>query len=313
MHTIRLSIIIPFYNVEQYIAQCLASVYDQDISEEEYEVICVDDCSPDGSRVIVEQYADKHANLKIVTYPKNRKLGGARNAGFDVAQGRYVWFVDSDDFVEKNVFSRLLSVSEKNNLDILHFGYAVYPNKQEQCQEVDTTDVMSGTSLFFDSRFQWDRDFITAWCKIYRRDYLIESHIRFAEDVMYEDNDYAICVFASANRAMHVNLEPYYYRQNDSSITRLAITEKHIKYWLDLVKRLHALKTQFVIENQDRRYIAFLNRFIRFEVEAVLDGYKKMGSDSRKQIKKDVLHVAQIKYKPYMSLKRYIKLRLGII
>ena len=61
MHTIRLSVIIPFYNVEQYIAQCLASVYDQDIPEEEYEVICVDDCSPDGSRVIVEQYADKHA------------------------------------------------------------------------------------------------------------------------------------------------------------------------------------------------------------------------------------------------------------
>ena len=79
------------------------------------------------------------------------------------------------------------------------------------------------------------------------------------------------------------------------------------------MKRLHAIKTQFVIDNQDRRYIALLNRFIRFEVEAVLDGYKKMSGDRRKQIKKDVLHLAQIKYKPYMSLKRFIKLRLGII
>ena len=98
---IRLSIIIPFYNVEQYIALCLDSVYHQDIPEEEYEVICVDDCSPDSSIAIVEEYAKKHTNLVVVRNQYNRKLGGARNAGMEVATGRYVWFVDSDDFVEK--------------------------------------------------------------------------------------------------------------------------------------------------------------------------------------------------------------------
>ena len=94
---IRLSIIIPFYNVEQYIAQCLDSVYRQDIPEEEYEVICVDDCSQDGSLEIVKQYQKKHVNLILLKHEVNKKLGAARNTGFNTAKGNYIWHVDSDD------------------------------------------------------------------------------------------------------------------------------------------------------------------------------------------------------------------------
>ena len=103
MSDIRLSIIIPFFNVEKFIGRCLESVYSQDIPENEYEVICVDDSSPDDSLSIVQDYAQKHANLRIVKNKQNRKLGGARNAGLDVASGDYIWFIDSDDFIEDNV------------------------------------------------------------------------------------------------------------------------------------------------------------------------------------------------------------------
>ena len=106
----RLSIIIPFYNVEQYITQCLDSVYAQDIPEEEYEVICVDDCSPDNSIAIVEEYAKQHSNLIIVRNKYNRKLGGARNAGMEVATGQYVWYVDSDDYISENCLAYLLNI-----------------------------------------------------------------------------------------------------------------------------------------------------------------------------------------------------------
>ena len=88
----RLSIIIPFYNVEQYIAQCLDSVYNQDVPEAEYEVICVDDCSPDGSHAIVERLQKKYPNLILLTTPENLRQGGARNMGLDVAQYQYDTF-----------------------------------------------------------------------------------------------------------------------------------------------------------------------------------------------------------------------------
>ena len=109
---IRLSIIIPFYNVEQYIAQCLDSVYQQDIPEEEYEVICVNDASPDGSREIVKEYQKKHKNLILVEHERNKKLGGARNTGLNVAHGTYVLFVDSDDMLAENSIGRLVEEIE---------------------------------------------------------------------------------------------------------------------------------------------------------------------------------------------------------
>lgn len=313
MSHIRLSIIIPFYNVERYIVQCLDSVYMQDIPEEEYEVICVDDCGPDDSRTIVERYARRYANLRIVSYPQNRKLGGARNSGLDVAQGQYIWYVDSDDFIEKNVLATLLETAEKNDLDILHFDHAIYPIEQPQPREIETTETMSGTELFFDNRFRWDMDLITAWCKLYKREFLLNSGIRFVEHMMYEDNDYAIRVFACATRVMHIGMKPYYYRQNESSITRVSVTEQHFLYWIDLAQRLCVLKDQFVAEKQDERYITLLNQFIRYELEYIRNEFREMDANERKRIKPYVLQLAQREYKPYMSLKKYLGLQLGIV
>ena len=118
---IRLSIIIPFYNVEQYITQCLDSVYNQDIPEEEYEVICVNDASPDNSRDIVKEYQKNHKNLILVEHEVNKKLGAARNTGRRAAQGKYIWNVDSDDMIAPNCLREMLNMCEKSDLDVLIF------------------------------------------------------------------------------------------------------------------------------------------------------------------------------------------------
>jgi len=110
--------------LEKYIAECLDSVYNQDIPETEYEVICVNDCSPDNSRAIVLEYQKKHSNLRLIEHETNKMLGGARNTGLRAAQGEYIWFVDSDDFVGENIISCLLKYSNDNKLDILNFNYA---------------------------------------------------------------------------------------------------------------------------------------------------------------------------------------------
>ena len=129
MSSLRLSIIIPFYNVEAYIKQCLDSVFRQNIPSSEYEVICVDDCSPDKSLLIVESYAVIHDNIKIIRNEVNRKLGGARNAGVDAASGKYIMFIDSDDLLEDNVLELLCSEAEKNDLDVLHYDYENFPQR----------------------------------------------------------------------------------------------------------------------------------------------------------------------------------------
>ena len=117
----KLSIIIPVYNVEQYLKTCLDSVLHQNIAISEYEVIVVNDSSPDGSLAIAEEYARKNSNIKIVTRP-NGGLSAARNTGLEHALGEYVWFVDSDDWIEENCLSRLLSIATLESLDILCFN-----------------------------------------------------------------------------------------------------------------------------------------------------------------------------------------------
>ena len=99
---IKISFILPFYGVERYIGKCLESIYQQDIPEDQYEVICINDCSPDDSEKVVLQYAEKHANLQLIKHDVNKKLGAARNTGLKAARGKYVWFIDTDDYIKEN-------------------------------------------------------------------------------------------------------------------------------------------------------------------------------------------------------------------
>lgn len=308
----RLSIIIPFYNVEQYIAQCLDSVYHQDIPEEEYEVICVDDCSPDNSIAIVEEYAKKHDNLVIVRNQYNRKLGGARNAGMEVAKGDYVWFIDSDDFIKENCLTKLLSVAENEDLDMLHFNYANYPNIVITDHRPDT-EVMTGVDMFFSPQFKWYHDLVTAWRKLYKRQFLIDNKIQFAEHIMFEDNDYAIIAFAMAKRVKHISSFVYLYRNNPDSITRVKYTSEHIGYWLDLAHRLRVIEETFMKENKDLRYRALLINFTRYTISNVLSMYANIGGDNQREARRVIRKKIDQRLKSYMSRKTYLKIKLGLL
>lgn len=311
---IRLSIIIPFYNVEQYIAQCLDSVYHQDIPEEEYEVICVNDCSPDNSIAIVEEYAKKHANLVIVRNQYNRKLGGARNAGMDVSTGKYIWFIDSDDFIEENCVGKLLTMAENEDLDMLHFNYVEYPDTSQPNRKPIDTDVMTGAEMFFDTNFIWYHDLITAWRKLYKRAFLIDNNIQFAEHIMFEDNDYAVVAFANAQRVKHIAFNAYYYRNNPGSITRVKYTSEHIGYWLDLCYRLIMVKESLIVEKRDERFLDLIATFIRYHITNSINIYNQMTDISDKEKTYNIIRRnITPKLKPYMSRLKYYKTRVGVL
>lgn len=229
---IRLSIIIPFYNVEQYIAQCLDSVYQQDIPEDEYEVICVNDASPDHSRDIVIEYQKSHKNLTLIEHKTNKKLGAARNTGRAIARGKYIWNVDSDDYIRKNCLCEILSKCEKENLDILMFNLASN-SKNILCKAdfpfVNNDACQDGLTILNHNIVEIGR-FCPVWRYIYLKDFLDEQYIYSPEINMGEDVPYSLKAILLARRVSLINEIYYYYRINPISLTGVKVLKPMVLY-----------------------------------------------------------------------------------
>lgn len=219
--SLRLSIIIPFYNVEQYIAECLDSVYNQDISEEEYEVICVNDASPDHSRDIVLEYQKRHSNLVLVEHEVNKKLGSARNTGRTVANGKYIWNVDSDDKIVPNCLGQMLSICEANELDVLEFS------TKKICESCDTNmphppltkTVIRGIDYLNSISKHEVSLMCPVWNKMIKRAFLDSNNIFSPEINMGEDIPYSFLTILHAERLLVIESYAYLYRVIMSSLT----------------------------------------------------------------------------------------------
>lgn len=229
---IRLSIIIPFYNVEKYIAQCLDSVYRQDIPEDEYEVICVNDASPDDARNIVVEYQKVHKNLILVEHEHNRKLGVARNTGRSIARGKYIWNVDSDDYIAENCLSSILRQCEQNALDILMFNLA--SNTGEMIMDAEFPFCFSETPqdgiTCLNQNISEIGHFCPVWRYIYKREFLDTNHIYSPEINMGEDVPYAFRALLLAKKVLLIDEIVYYYRVNPASLTGVKILKPIVLY-----------------------------------------------------------------------------------
>lgn len=218
---LRLSIIIPFYNVERYISECLDSVFDQDIPLSEYEVICVNDGSPDHSRDIVLHYMERFPNLLLIEHEKNKKLGAARNTGRSIAQGRYIWNVDSDDKIVPNCLGEMLRICETNDLDILEFRPLSFNDEgQKELPVVPPTeapmpglDYLEGLNAYRLSQMS------SVWRKIIRRKFLDENGIYSPEINLGEDVPFSFKALITARRFMCISNVCYLYRSNPEALT----------------------------------------------------------------------------------------------
>lgn len=124
----KLSLVIPMYNVELYIERCLNSCINQNLSPNEYEIIVINDGSKDNSLSIVEKIVQKYTNIHVISQI-NGGLSSARNTGLKNARGKYIWFIDSDDWIEPNVLKTLYDAASQNDVDILRFAWNVVDEK----------------------------------------------------------------------------------------------------------------------------------------------------------------------------------------
>lgn len=218
-----LTFVVPCYNVEKYIQRCLDSIYACDLPEEQFEVICINDCSPDGTQAILEENQKCHENIRIVVHERNKGLGGGRNTGIREAKGEYLWFIDADDSITAQKLHSVMHKAEEERLDVLCFNYRRVDEEGRPLSEFivfgDTqkTDGYSFVNSVFGTQVVAHVGFV--WRFIYRTDYLRSHRLFFPENVCWEDTVYMPKSLIEANSVASVPDVLYSYRVNANSIS----------------------------------------------------------------------------------------------
>lgn len=218
----KLSFIIPLYNSAKWLEKCLYSVLDQDIPESEIEIICINDGSPDNSSDIAREIGRKHPSIIVIDQP-NQGPSGARNTGMKAATGKYLAFVDPDDFVEPNVYGRLVQQMEDEQLDMLRFNFQIV---DEEYNHVDSR----GTDRTFDytPKLMSGAEFLATrldigcniWRYIYRCEIIMENNIWCFTGDYYDDTPWLPLVLLKAERMNICNTVVYDYMERSDSLVK---------------------------------------------------------------------------------------------
>lgn len=253
---LRLSIIIPMYNIEKYIGRCLASCISQNINKEEYEILVIDDGSTDNSAKIVQSIISQ-INIVVISQ-NNRGLSEARNVGINNARGKYIWFVDGDDFIEPNCLFDVLYTVENNDLDILAFGLKiVHDNKTSDYTILDNSKMMVLDGKTFLNKVKMPP---ACWCVIFKTEYLKQQGLFFYPNIYYEDYEFMFRAYFLAKKVQRVNLNIYNYYQRTGSVMKAkGLDCKRSNDWLIVASNLN----EFVknnVEKTNKCYYLFLNK-----------------------------------------------------
>jgi glycosyltransferase involved in cell wall biosynthesis len=238
---VKLSIVIPAFNVEKWISRCLDSCLNQNLSYDLYELIIVNDGSTDDTIKIIKEYSDSYSNVKIIT-KKNGGLSSARNAGLGLANGEYVLFLDSDDWISESSLTALIDLFD-DSPDVISIGYKlVYDNHTKTVLPYCN----NGKELLESHNYPMGAPF---W--ILKRDFINKYNLRFKEGIFHEDNEFTPRVLYLASSIKLLKLPLYnYFIQNEGSI----ISSKNIKKSYDLLNIVTSYKgfvDQFVAEKDE--------------------------------------------------------------
>lgn len=204
-----LSIIIPVYNASDTIERCLESIWRENLPQDDYEVICVDDCSTDSSISVLNEISMSHSQLRILKNPENLRAGGARNHGVREANGEYILFIDADDYFHKNSLKEAFDYQKVNRLDILMCDFARHIQTKvnnDLVHKFPYKNIMSGREFLVKNSLPY-----APWKYIFKRSLMLNNKVYFAEKVSCEDVDWShkIALFASSMQYKPILLTHY--------------------------------------------------------------------------------------------------------
>ena len=217
----KISVIVPVYNVEEFLPQCLDSILAQTLTE--LEIICIDDGSPDNSGKILDDYAKKD-NRIIVIHQNNGGVSLARNTGIKNATGKYIGFVDPDDWIDKDFYQNLYQAAEDYQADIVGTGFCSFKNnKKKTMYSVKKNKI----ALTMEDKFKIfnmpKNNFV--WTKIYKRDMICKQNLFFPIGMTYEDIVWSSLVMEQSLKAVMIQGAGYNYRYNANSIVHTTFSD----------------------------------------------------------------------------------------
>ena len=272
----KISYILPCYNVGRFITDTLDSIYAQGMPEDAFEVICVNDCSTDDTREKIAAVAARHGNLTLLDQPRNLYSGAARNRGLEVARGEYIWFVDADDLVKPGSAPGLLEQAEKDDLDILMFNY-------DEFRDGAPDVFLEHPDIFRASGIETGCDFVEKesggrleqltllWLRLVRRAHIERFGIRFPDLYISQDCPFAWEALLRAERVKSIPGRYYNFRSSAGSITANKNTARKAAVWAfqfpfemaALEERLEGTLTEPIRQDLEQSIRFEVNRFAR--------------------------------------------------
>lgn len=274
-----LSIIIPVYNVEKYLKQCVDSVISNKFDN--IEIILVNDGSTDNSGVICEEYA-KRDNRILAFNKKNCGLSDARNYGINEATGKYLMFLDSDDFIESNKLKGIIEILNRINVDVLMSPYNEIVDDEvvgvEAVNELLGNDFKVNNKELLECLFNNTKGLWTAWKYIVRKEFLRESGIEFKKGFLHEDVDYTTRILLKMNTFQYYNVPWYCYRtERVGSI----MNKKGFKSLQDTTQIILDLNTYMINEKINKDVMNCVLEKLSSTLYTLLNLYK-YGSDEER-------------------------------
>lgn len=264
-----ISVIIPCYNVEKYIDRCLKSVLNQ--TYQEIEIILVDDGSTDNTGMICDRYSTVDERIKVI-HKENGGLSSARNAGLARATGKYIGFVDSDDWIDDDFYSYLYNLITLYHADIAECGYRLTNGCEKNaafCEKINSVNNADLMNIFF--RTKNEASNYAVWKRLYKREVI--SGIKFPDGYVNEDVLFSYYVYRNTNYAVISNAPKYNYFINEQGITRGALRKQDLSLyyvWDKIVEHTRESNKHYyekAVLNRKRATFTLLSKYVVYGVQ----------------------------------------------
>ena len=273
---IKLSIIVPVYNVEEYIRPCFESIFKQGLDEECFEVIIVNDGTEDRSMEMIQDIIEQHKNITIINQ-ENLSLSVARNNGIEKAKGQYILMPDSDDLLIENSLKPLIEIAVESQPDLVVADFLRMTNEEIEnlttIQQKDfTIQEKTGEQLLLEDLNPYE---CYVWRTLYRREFLNNENIRFYPGIRFQDVPFTHECYLKAKQCLRIFWNFYIYRQRSNSITHSFNKENAIKYCIAISRTMDLTHSNFLNSAIDHKLREDMWTSFSFMIRLVCKSIKK--------------------------------------
>lgn len=292
MNTSLVSVIVPVYNIENYVSSCIESILSQ--TYRNIEVILVNDGSTDNSELICNEYASIDSRIRVISKP-NGGLSSARNSGLNIAKGAYILFVDGDDYINPYLIEKTLIVAVSYKVDLVQFSYKeqVRGYKIVNNTRIKDIHVYSERKIFFEKLYEIGGEAASSCTKLYH--HKLFKNLRFKDGIIHEDEYLISRLLAIANRIAYCDAQLYYYIKREDSIINNSFSIKKLDLLYVIEDRIQILKSLNYNSLIEKEYARYFINLIRLYSEAKCERFYEASKTIKIKFQQNFSSIRSIK------------------